>query len=76
MNLIQAHDRYPYSAPYAQPNVKALRRILAAFLAATALASVICMLVIMRDIRAINNRPPQKAAIHHCTCKGAGQCIR
>lgn len=76
MKLIQAHDRYPYSAPYARPNVKALRRILMSFLAATALAAVVCTLVIMHDIRAINNRPPVKAAIHHCKCKGVGQCIR
>ena len=76
MKIIRMHDYLTYAPKNAQPNVKALRRIMISLFVATAVSSVICMLVIKHDIKAINNRPPQRAAVHHCQCKGRGQCIR
>jgi hypothetical protein len=74
MKVIQMHDYMTHAPKNAQPNVKALRRIMYSFIAAVAVTCVICTLVIRRDILALNNRPQQRAAIHHCECKG--QCIR
>ena len=74
MTVIRMHDYLTYAPKHTQPNIKALRRIMYSFFAATGIAFFVCMLVITRNVKAINNSPPQRAAIHRCQCKG--QCIR
>ena len=74
MQVIRMHDYLTYAPKHTKPNVKALRRIMVSFFAATGIAFCICMLVITRNVKAINNSPPQRAAIHRCQCKA--QCIR
>jgi hypothetical protein len=69
MNVIRAHDYPPVTAPQV-PNLKALRRIMAAFIVSAALCLIIAITI------AVLNPPPRLVAhsARRCACRKAGSC--
>jgi hypothetical protein len=73
MNVIRAHDYL--MPPESKPDFKALRRIMAGFIIATAISFCICVAMIIRSGRLMREHHPQHAAIH-TPCRCNGQCMR
>ena len=68
MKIIRMHDYMTYAPKNAQPNVKALRRIMNSFFVAAAIAVAVCMFVVGRDIGISSHPAPRQVSIHHCAC--------
>jgi hypothetical protein len=75
MKVLRAHDYPELMGRPAAPNLKALRRIMASFIAATVICFAICLSLIVRGARtprpALHTAAPQCNCMGHCTRKGA-----
>ena len=71
MKLLRAHD-YPVATAPPVPNLRALRRIMAAFIVAAAICFAICITLIFRQANA--GHAVTRRAINHCIC--GGHCLR
>ena len=71
MNALRVRDYLPPSPQDAQPDFKALRRIMAGLIASAVICFGICMALILRD----GPRPVVQPAAHpRCAC--GGKCLR
>ena len=71
MNALRVRDYLPAAPEIPQPDFKAQRRIMAAFIASAVICFGICMAMIVHDGR----KPAVRPAVHpRCAC--GGKCLR